>query len=193
MTHIENLQLIAQAGELRSYNGMVGAMYINMANDDVQSGRAGIIVPQTGKPLHDYVPLYFGIKTPMAACNQHQNEDFIYLQFSTDLLQTPGTVISDGNARAGATNFREVASLDDFALLDVRAIHSVKYAGDPELKRRKQAEALIRDSVPFSAVYNIATFSISSRRRVLAVLDSFGIQKRVSVSPGYYFVQRTTP
>jgi hypothetical protein len=31
---------------------------------------------------HDYVPLYLGFKTPMAAINQAHNEDLLFLRFS---------------------------------------------------------------------------------------------------------------
>ena len=40
MTHIDNLRPILEAGELRSYNLMRGQSYRNLANEDVQAGRA---------------------------------------------------------------------------------------------------------------------------------------------------------
>ena len=84
--------------------------------------------------LHDYVPFYFGVKTPMVACNQDHNDEIAYLQFSTNLLQTPATVISDGNARSGMTKFQPFTQLSDLSILDVKAIQGVKYGADPELK-----------------------------------------------------------
>ncbi|MBK8202582.1 MAG: DUF4433 domain-containing protein [Bdellovibrionales bacterium] len=78
MTHIDNLRPILEAGELRSYNLMRGQSYRNLANEDVQAGRAAIMVSATQKPLHDYVLLYLGFKTPMVAINQNHNEDLLY-------------------------------------------------------------------------------------------------------------------
>ncbi len=57
MTHIDNLRPILHAREIMSYNLMRGQSYRNLANEDVQAGRAAIVVPVTGKPLHDYVPV----------------------------------------------------------------------------------------------------------------------------------------
>jgi hypothetical protein len=81
---------------------MRGQSYRNLANEDVQAGRAAIMVSATQKPLHDYVPLYLGFKTPMVAINQTHNEDLLFLRFSLDILATPGSVVCDGNARSNA-------------------------------------------------------------------------------------------
>ncbi len=62
MTHIENLTGIIQVGAIRAYNFMRGQSYRNLSNQDVQQGRAGINVPVSGRPLHDYTPLYFGVQ-----------------------------------------------------------------------------------------------------------------------------------
>ncbi|MEO7163043.1 MAG: DarT ssDNA thymidine ADP-ribosyltransferase family protein, partial [Bdellovibrionia bacterium] len=70
LTHIHNLSLILDMGELNSHSRMRGRGYFDLSNEDVQAGRAAITVPVTNRPLHDYVPLYFGFKTPMVACNQ---------------------------------------------------------------------------------------------------------------------------
>jgi hypothetical protein len=134
MTHIDNLRPILQVGELRSYNLMRGHNYRNLANEDVQAGRSAIKVPATDKPLHDYVPLYLGFKTPMVATNQIHTEDLLYLLFSLNILSTPGSIVCDGNARARASKFYLFTSPDVFANLDVAAIRSVKYAKDPEMK-----------------------------------------------------------
>ncbi|MGZ3826699.1 MAG: DarT ssDNA thymidine ADP-ribosyltransferase family protein [Bdellovibrio sp.] len=83
MTHIQNLAALLETGELRSYIKMRGQTYLNLSNEDVQAGRAAITVGITGRALHDYVPLYFGFKTPMLAVNQKHNEDLILLVIMT--------------------------------------------------------------------------------------------------------------
>jgi hypothetical protein len=61
-------------------------------------GRAAITLPASQRPLHDYVPLYLGFKTPMVAIKQAHNEDLLFLRFSLGVLVTPGSVVCDGNA-----------------------------------------------------------------------------------------------
>jgi len=192
MTHLSNLPSILRDGELRSHTLMAGRDHRSVANEDVQAGRAGKIVPHTGKGLHDYVPLYFGVKTPMVAVNQDQNEAIVFLRFSLDIfLGIAGVVISDGNARSTATKFFPFARVEDLSVLDVAAIHTVKYARDHELKRKKQAELLVPDRLSTAQLFDIICFSIEARNRTLEILDNFGINKPVYVGAHYYF--RNTP
>lgn len=130
-THVDNLRSILETGELRSYNFMRDHNYKNLANDDVQAGRAVITVPPTQLPLHDYVPLYLGFKTPMVATNQNHNEDILFLRFPLDIFSVTGSVICDGNARSLASKFYLFNGPDTFSNLDIAAVKSVKYARDP--------------------------------------------------------------
>jgi len=188
MTHMENLRPILQAGELRSYNLMKGQSYRNLANEDVQAGRAAIVVSASKKPLHDYVPLYLGFKTPMVAINQAHNEDLLFLRFSLDILATPGSIVSDGNARSNASKFYLFSGPDVFSNLDVAAVRSVKYAKDSELKRKKQAEILIPDRLPMSQMLDMICYSESAQTRALSILSEFDIKKTVKINQGWYFI-----
>lgn len=195
MTHMDNLRPILETGELRSYNLMRGQSYRNLANEDVQAGRAAITVPASQRPLHDYVPLYLGFKTPMVAINQAHNEDLLFLRFSLDVLATSGSIVCDGNARSNASKFYLFTGPDVFSSLDVTAIRSVKYAKDPELKRKKQAEVLIPDRLPMAQMLDMICYSESAQTRALSILTEFGTKKVVKVNQGWYFVNspRTGP
>jgi hypothetical protein len=192
LTHRENMPGVLRSGGLCSYHKMRGHLYTNLANEDVQKGRSGIVVSATGKPLHEYVPLYFGFKAPMVAWNQSHNQEMVFLRFSLEILETPGVVVSDGNARSGSTRFREFRQIDDLDILDPKAILTVKYAGDSELKRKKQAEILVPNFIPISMMLDIICFSEDSRLKTLAILKKFGISKHVKVNPGWYFTDRPT-
>lgn len=187
MTHINNLAAILNTLELRSHNAMNGQNYYSLANDDVQAGRATITVVPTQKPLHDYVPLYLGFKTPMVAFNQEHNDDLLFLRFSLDILNTPGSIICDGNARSNNSKFYLFTNLDTFSHLDIAAIRTVKYAYSSEVKRKKQAEVLIPDQLPVAQIYDIVCHSENAKNRILSILKSSGINKSVIVKQGWYF------
>ena len=193
MTHIDNLRPILHAREIMSYNLMRGQSYRNLANEDVQAGRAAIVVPVTGKPLHDYVPLYLGFKTPMVATNQAHNEDLLFLRFPLDILSTPGSIVCDGNARSQGSKFFLFTGPEVFSNLDISAIRTVKYAKDAELKRKKQAEVLIPDRLPTSQMFDMLCYAESAKTRSLSILSEFGIKKSVTVNPGWYFVNTPPP
>jgi hypothetical protein len=102
-------------------------------------------------------------------------------------LRLPGSVITDGNARAKNTKFQPFQTIDDLKVLNVKAILSVKYAKDPELKRQKQAEILIPDSLSALELLDIICFSATAKNHTLAVLAASGNRRAVNVNLGWYF------
>lgn len=187
MTHISNLSDIVASGIL-SHNRMKGLSYFDLSDASVQLGREQKVIPHTSQPLHDFVPIYFGWKTPMVMRHQDKNEEIIFLRFSLNILQMPGAIFSDGNARSHATKFFSFTGIDDLSVLNPKAINDVKWVGDEEKKRQKQAEILIPQAVAFSQVFDIVCHSQSAENRILAILKKSGIIKRILINPGWYFV-----
>lgn len=144
------------------------------------------------KSVHDYVPLYFGFKTPMVACLQNMNESIVFLRFSLDILEIKGTIISNGNARSDNTLFRAFNTLNDLDFLDVKGIQSVKWAGDNEAKRMKQAEILITDSLPISMLLDVICYSENARQKVLDQAKQRGIYVQVKINQGWFFTKGIT-
>ena len=187
MTHLRNLESIFQTGGLYSHNRMHDKSYHKIDNDDVQAARASITVDVSGRPLHDYVPLYFGWKTPMLASNQHQNESIVLLRVSLDLFAMPGVVFTDGNARTRTTKFYLFRSIDDLDHVNVKATNVVTWGDDLELKRQKQAEILLPDFMPIDKVADIMCFCNDAQDQVLALTKKFGMDLPARVNPGHYF------
>ncbi len=188
MTHIQNLEGIARTGEIRSYNFMRSRSYFNLANDDVQTGRSNIIINISNKPLHDYVPLYFGWKTPMVRRNQEHNDDILFLCISLNILKNIDVIFSDGNARADKTQFFLFKQLEDLKMINAKAINSVKWKSETdEFRRQKQAEILVPNKLLFSEVRNIICYSRNAQRRVLQILENYDIKKPVCINSGWYF------
>jgi ssDNA thymidine ADP-ribosyltransferase, DarT len=143
----ENLPEILQAGCLFSKATVGQRMKADLSNPEIQKARDTRAIPATGRRVSEYVPLYFGFKTPMLSLKRKQNEDIIYLRFSLDILGISGAVFSDGNASDRDTTFSAFQKVDDLAVLDHATINGVKWEGtDLDKKRRKQSEILIPDS-----------------------------------------------
>ena len=153
ITHLDNLENILSDGSIFSKNQMLalGKKFNDVSNESVQTGRANITIPCSGKPLHDYVPLYWGKKTPMVSSLRKINETLLFLIFSTELLSDYDCIISDGNARSTKTQFKQFKQLNDLDLLDNKSINTSKYAYDDEIKRRKQSELLVLNNLPFKS------------------------------------------
>lgn len=191
-TLIENLSSILTEGCLISKALLGGRLVGDLSDLQIQRARKLRPVLDTGRNLHEFVPLYFAFKTPMLSLRRDRNEDIIYLRFPLDVLGLPGAIFSDGNARDEKTRFFPFGSVDDLAVLDVRAINSVKWGQDDEKKRRKQAEILIPARLDVTYLIDILCFSNSARHRVENVLQTFGVTMRVLVKPGFYFSENQT-
>jgi len=159
----------------------------DISNLSVQLGRSLITVPCTGNELHQYTPLYWGKKTPMVASLQEQNDNLIFLQFSTDLLEDHDCVISDGNARTSGTTFREFKEIADLEILDPKSISTVKYAHDVEIKRRKQAELLVHDFIGLEHLKCIICYNEDVKSKVTELISAHGVKCGVYINVGAYY------
>ncbi len=68
ITNIDNLSLILAGGTLRTIADLkaTGVAYTSIAHQNIQDRRAYTQVPcGPGGCLHDYVPFYFGARSPM--------------------------------------------------------------------------------------------------------------------------------
>lgn len=150
MPHVSNLPSILATNRLQSINQLKihQTLFNDISNQSVQTRRANVTVTPTSKPLHDYVPLYFGRKTPMASALRTLNDSLIFLAFEFEILKSRPCVITDGNAADVNSTFREFKSIDDLQILDPKSINTHLYAHSDEIKRRKQAELLVLDFLP---------------------------------------------
>ncbi|MCB9084573.1 MAG: DUF4433 domain-containing protein [Bdellovibrionaceae bacterium] len=126
------------------------------------------------------------------ACNQDSNPYLVFIRFSLDLLSQGGIVITDGNARSNNTVFRDFQTIADLDILDVAAIRTVKYSGQPEAKRKKQAEILVPDRLKTSQILDFICYDQNAKNQILDISKQFGVRKNVKVNPSWYFGTRGT-
>ena len=190
-TLIDNLHEILQAGCLFSKTTVGHRLNTDLSNPEIQKARDNTVIPATGRRVTEYVPLYFGFKTPMLSLKRKQNEDIIYLRFTLDILGISGAVFSDVDASDRDTKFFAFQKVDDLAVLDHATINGAKWGTDLDKKRRKQSEILIPDSLTLSYLVDIFCYSESSRIRTQNVLNSFTNGLKAVVKPGFYFSENT--
>lgn len=192
LTDVTNLDSIIRVKTIFSHNqiSLQKIDITDISNLSVQYGRANKIIDATGKPLHDYVPLYWGRKTPMVSAIREKNETLIFLLFSTNLLEekTYECVISDGNARSNVTKFVKYSQLSDLDMLTPEYINTVKYASNEEIKRCKQSELLVLNKLPLKHMLRIVCYSPIVKSKVEALLTAHSVSSSVCIgSTNYYF------
>lgn len=137
LTHIGNLPSILAAGGLWSTNHRPSSVAapLSSAHDNIQARRAHTPVPcGPGGVLHDYVPFYFGARSPMLYANHkgfvpnnpHGQAPLIYLVSDVQTLVSAGCawVFTDGHAEMLRALTKASANLADLENLDWQAVHT---------------------------------------------------------------------
>lgn len=184
LTSPDNLPSILQNGLLsrnRAYQG--GYVMQDIAHPDVNHLRSGKEV--YGRPLHDYVSLYFTAKGPMLHRRQGEYRIAI-LYMSRRVLAWSGAIFSDGNAASWNTSFFD--NLRDIDKVDWERVRAERWEVDPkgpaEGRRKRCAEVLVPDAVPARFIRQIAVRTEEIRA---AVAGSIGPEISVVVRPELYF------
>lgn len=194
LTKIENLEGIFREGAILSKTRMAGRRFQDISDPGIQETRATKTVPCSGRVLHDYVPLFVSYKAPMVAKLQGENQRLVYIAFSQCIFSRyPGTIITDGNAAAASTVFREFNSIEDLEILDFNIIQkTVGYARDDEKARRKAAEILVPDRLLIEEIRFLTFFDEASRAEGLDISQSCGKNFATLVNKGWFFTTPTT-
>jgi hypothetical protein len=171
---------------------------IVIGNPDLISGRGSRTVPVAPNGvLNDYVPFYlgphspmlYGIKTGYHAQKRPQRE-IVYVCSELARVQALGLpfAFTDGHAYMQLSRFFDAPA--DLIELDwnvIPAKHWKRTEEDNDRQRRKQAEFLIYNHVPFDAVIGIAVYDQEMADWVNEHLGNEGLNCTVTVFPKWYY------
>lgn len=122
----------------------------SIADPTILDRRAGKRVPG-GLRLHDYANLYVCARNPMMTKRRSQMGELCVLRVSTDVLDLPGVVVTDGNASSDYARFKPAP---EGLVIVNRELTFAEYWTDPDRieyfrkKFAKCAEVLVPNSVP---------------------------------------------
>lgn len=198
--HIENLEFIVNAGEIRCKNHTEkDDNYIGIGDNSLIEKRSieEIEIGPQGT-FNDYVSFYFGPRSPMLYSIKHgyngvkkrNQSDIIYLVTSTELIAKAECryVFFDGH---GYHKFsRPYDDLNDLSNVDWQAVRERYWRNtehDPDLKRRKQAEFLVHQVVPFDLIRGIAVYNGKAENTVQEILQDYKYECTVKIKKNYYY------
>ena len=211
ITAIDNLQSIAGSG-LFSKN-QVAAQAIKFANiafQTVQGHRSLKTVPiAPAGNLHDYVPFHFAPRSPMLKTIDSGNvPGCAYKQDDIVHLTTTVKAIAEAGLPFVFTNYHAVKAFADF-FGDQKDLDKIdwelffeaprlagycKYWNNSYSKLRyarrmetRQAEFLVRDSVPLAVLGQIAVRTENMAERVRGALVNAGWSPDIKVIPSWYY------
>lgn len=201
ITPIENLRLILAAGELRAKRALDqdAAAYATIAHQNIQDRRARTPVPCAPYGvLHDYVPFYFGPRSPMLyAISRGMVEGFggsqqsiVHVVATIQDIQARGLdfAFTDGHGTIALTAFyNDLASLSEVDFPLMKARYWADTDDDPDRKRRRQAEFLVHRRLPLTLIRGIGVAGPGQKDEVEALLAEFGLNIPVAVMAGWYY------
>ena len=185
LTHVDNMPSILKHGLLSHNNAHArGLVTEDLSDPDVQDRRADRRLDD--RPLHDYVCLYFNPKNPMLFKRRDHQDDIVILCLDRRLLAQSGTFFTDGNAAGDATNFfNDPRDLDE---LDWDCIRRDYWSESDDGRRKRCAEILVPDAIPFDEVRRVYIRTDSTQTRLSDLMSAAGRQATpIHLDRGMYF------
>ena len=185
--HMDNLPSILANGIL-SHRHAQRHHPTRIANEDVQGRRARTTVPG-GRPLHDYVNLYFNARNPMlyrVTDGGNDVEHLCVLSVSLQVLDHDDVVLTDGNAASGPTAFRPVSS--GLAAIERQRVFAQNWNHADPLEKREHrrvmcAEILVPRSVDAAMISGVYVAS----DRIAASISASVANVRAIVKESLFF------
>lgn len=200
ITHIDNIEGILRYGITRR-SSPVHTEYRSIGNTDIIHARDEKIIPvNPSGHIGEYIPFYLGPRSPMLynivngfGVEKIPCRDIVYIVTSLVAIRDNGIpfVFTDGNARACVTSFFATEEWDKLAELDWELLYSQWWRDtdeDPDRKRRKQAECLIKQDLSVDMISCFCVYDEVARDRVVSIVQDFdGPQTSVIIKKSWYY------
>lgn len=196
MTHLENMPHILQNGITHITSPYNNAQYKSIGDSGLINNRANFDLPN-GKKLGTYIPFYFWGRMPMLYVIQNgyngvrdtQPENIVYCVTSVaQIIQHQlNFIFSNGHAVDSFSDFHESKDIDEIEnIIDFKAVKAQYWKSDTDLdlKRRKEAEFLVENDIPASAIGQFVVYNESAKSQLIRM----GIdEKQIYIKKDFYF------
>lgn len=194
MVHIDNIPHIKEYGFILYSSSNASKSYKPIGDSSIINKRKEKII--AGISLNQYIPFYLGPRTPMLFVIQNGYrvekqlaEDIVYcvIKIEDIIKDKIECIFSDGHALANLTEFYTQEKLCDINKLinynDVYT-HYWNSESDIDLKRRKEAELLIKDKLDSKYICGYVVYNENAKLKLV----KFGINENmIIIKPNYYF------
>ena len=150
-----------------------------------------------GYHLNEYVPFYLGPRSPMLYVIQHgyngvtrvEAENIVYCVIRLDDLihNNIECIFTDGHALSAFTSFYQknmLPNIDEIVKYDDVFSSQWNIEEDLDLKRRKEAELLVRQDLPAQYVRGYVVYNERAKQRLI---ESGVAPEKIVAVPGYFF------
>lgn len=194
MTHIANIADIIQVGIVHPNSSKSNPSYVPIGDPTAIETRS-LRKLSNGETIGDYIPFYLGPRTPMLYVIQHgynnvkrqHPKDIVYCVISLEDLINDNVycLFTDGHALNKITKTYEGNLLKDIdKFVKYEDVYADFWNDSPDLKRRKEAELLLRDDLPVHYIKYYLVYNEDARSKLLSLdVD----ETKIKVTPKFYF------
>lgn len=196
MTHIENISHIIQYGITHSTSANANPDFVPIGDGRLIATRNDFLL-DNGRRLGEYIPFYFGVRTPMLYVVQNgfnmvastPAENIVYcvssvqkiIDLHLDFVFTDGHAVDSFSSQYTAADIQNIDTI-----LDKNAINAKYWRDENDLdrKRRKEAEFLVLGDIAREAILGFITYNENAKNKVI----DFGADAtNILIKSGFYF------
>ena len=180
ITELDNLPTIAEAG-LKSHN-RAHSDYAptDISLPSVQENRGSKFDGVYGRPLHDYVPLYFRARNPMLFLRREKQPRLAVLYIDSAVLLYANAVFTDGNAASENTKF--FCAIEDLDRLDWECLEADYWSNFDDGKRKRCAEVLVPHGIPRECIRGVVVSDESAQNEIASL-----VPWPIKIKPEWFF------
>lgn len=194
LVHIDNVPHILANGLVHPNSKNADPSYVPIGDQAIISIRKEL---HNGYTLSDYIPFYFGPRGPMLYVihkglndvHPYPQEELVYILIKIETVIEQGweCIFTDGHAITAITSYYRKDDLSRVnELVKAEDVYAKYWKDDDDLDltRRKQAELLIKDEIPFIFIAGFFVYNENARDKLIKM----GVNhNRIIVEPRYYF------
>lgn len=194
MTHIENVPHIIKYGINHHSSKNPNNNYKAIGDVSMISARGKYKMPNDESP-NDYIPFYFGRRTPVLYVIQngfnntekvHPNE-IIYCATTIQKIIDANIdyIYTDGHACDRFTKFYSPSDVTKIKeQIDFKAVKAKYWTEYRDLKRKKEAEFLIKQDLEYKNIVAFGTYDLIAKQKLIDLgIDS----EKITVAKQHYF------
>lgn len=195
ITHIENIPHILKYGLVKADSPQHDENYVSIGDNQIIGLRGEVEVK--GYRIGDYIPFYLGPRSPMLYVIQHgyngvnrvEPENIVYCVVRLDelIINNIECIFTDGHALSFLTSYY---SQDKLSLIDTIINFDDVFSShwnsdvDLDLKRRKEAELLVKNDLPMQFIKGFVVYNNKAKDKLIKM----GVAENMIVlMPDYYF------
>jgi hypothetical protein len=194
MTHIENIPHILKVGFVHRNSPLASSDYISIGDQSLINSRGQKQLQ--GRVLSDYIPFYFGNRSPMLFriqtgynVEKRHPQEIVYCVLKLENLVSSNLrfIFTDGHANSALTTIYSSEKLPQInEIISFNDVYAIQWSieSDTDLKRRKEAELLFIDDVPLDYISGYVVYNQAAKQQMLG----YGVpEEKIVIKPEYYY------